>query len=194
MAVKHLIRQISQTGWSGQNTQTSTAYTSGTQATYTIQTSLSSNTTYYWRAYATDPGGSLLWSSAPSPFAFTTTTAPSAPTTPYAEGATNPTGIIDNTPEFSAIHNDANADPAVFYEIEVNTNNTFTSTVMWDSGQVAMTSTANGVRSPDISLYWHHTFMGIHILLAHPFYRQSWIHWCVECHSAIRHKCHSQNS
>ncbi|MCC7289877.1 LamG domain-containing protein, partial [bacterium] len=52
----------SQTGWSGQNTQTSTAYTSGTQAVYTLQSDLLPSTTYYWKTYAIDPGGSNRWS------------------------------------------------------------------------------------------------------------------------------------
>ncbi len=64
----------SQTGWSGQNTQTSTAYTSGTQATYTIQTPLTVSTTYYWRSYSIDPGGTNTWSPTQgAPYSFTTT-------------------------------------------------------------------------------------------------------------------------
>lgn len=142
----------SQTGWSGQNAQTSTAYTSGTQATYTVQTPLSAGTTYYWRSSAIDPAGTNTWGSTQvTPYSFTTTTAPSAPTTPWAEGATNPSGIIDLTPEFSAIHNDSDGDPAVYYEIEVNTASDFTGTVMWDSGSTAMASLADGVRSSDVS-------------------------------------------
>jgi hypothetical protein len=64
----------SQTGWSGQNIQSNTAYTSGTQATYTIQSALSTNTNYYWRSYAIDPGGSNTWSSTQTnPYVFSTT-------------------------------------------------------------------------------------------------------------------------
>lgn len=63
---------VSQTGWSGQNAQTSTAYASGTQATYTLQSSLTAGTTYYWRSYAKDPGGLDTWSSTQSPYSFTT--------------------------------------------------------------------------------------------------------------------------
>lgn len=62
----------SQTGWSGQNTQTSTAYTSGTQATYTVQTPLSNSMTYYWRSYAIDPAGVNTFSSTQTPRSFTT--------------------------------------------------------------------------------------------------------------------------
>ena len=67
----------SQTGWSGQNTETSTAYTSATQATYTIQTPLAAATSYYWRSYAIDPGGSNTWSNTQTPYSFTTLTPPS---------------------------------------------------------------------------------------------------------------------
>lgn len=63
----------SQTGWSGQNTESNTAYTSGTQASYTIQTPLSHNQTYFWRSYAIDPGGSNAWSDTQTqPIRFTT--------------------------------------------------------------------------------------------------------------------------
>lgn len=63
----------SQTGWSGQNTQSNTAYSSGTQASYTIQSSLTANLTYHWRSYALDPGGSNSWSSTQgTPYSFTT--------------------------------------------------------------------------------------------------------------------------
>lgn len=141
----------SQTGWSGMNTQGSTAYTSGTQATYTIQTPLIVSTTYYWRSYTIDPGGSNNWSNTQAPHSFTTTTTPTAPTVPYAEGALNPARIFDVNPEFSAIHNDPNGDGANYYEIEVNMNNTFTGTVMWDSGTIGMSTIANGARSADIS-------------------------------------------
>lgn len=141
----------SQTGWSGQNTQTSTAYTSGTQATYTIQSALSAGTPYYWRSYAIDPGGTNTWSGTQTPRSFTTTTAPTAPTTPYAEGASNPTGIVDLTPEFSAIHNDSDGDSANYYEIEVNTQSDFLGTSMWDTGAVSMANLANAARSTDVS-------------------------------------------
>jgi hypothetical protein len=67
----------SQTGWSGQNTQTSTAYTSGTQGLYTVQSALAVNTSYYWQSYAIDPGGSNLWSATQAtPHSFTTGSIP----------------------------------------------------------------------------------------------------------------------
>ncbi len=143
----------SQTGWSGQNAQTGTAYTSGTQATYTIQSDLSAATTYYWKSYAKDPTpGSNTWSATQgTAYSFTTTTAPTAPTTPYTQGQTNPTGVNTVTPAFSAIHNDPNTDSANYYRIQVNTLSNFNGTTMWDSGKTSMTTTANGARSPDIT-------------------------------------------
>ena len=83
---------------------------------------------------------------------FTMNTAPTGPTSLLTEGATNPIEVLDLTPEFSAIFNDPNTgQTGNWYQIEVNTNLAFTGTVMWDSGLVAMTPTAIGARSPDIS-------------------------------------------
>jgi hypothetical protein len=68
---------VSQTGWTGQDAETSTAYASGTQATYTIQSTLLPATQYYWRSYSIDPGGSNEWSNTQAPpHSFTTSNAP----------------------------------------------------------------------------------------------------------------------
>jgi hypothetical protein len=142
----------SQTGWSGQDVQTYTAYASGSTATYTLQTPLNTNTTYYWRSYAIDPGGGNVWSDTQgTPRSFGTTNSPTAPTSPYTEGVTNPTNVVSATPAFSAINNDPDGDAANKYEIEVNTNSGFTGTVMWSSGATAMSATANGARSPNLT-------------------------------------------
>jgi hypothetical protein len=84
-----------QTGWGGQNTQENTAYTSGTQATYTPQSALAAGTTYYWRSYFIDPAGSSSWSATQTaPFSFTTawsdTSTPSTPTCANQTPATAP--------------------------------------------------------------------------------------------------------
>ncbi|HSX37011.1 MAG TPA: hypothetical protein VLG13_02755, partial [Patescibacteria group bacterium] len=84
----------SQTGWSGQDSQASTAYvtsstlTSSTIAHYTVQSALSYGTQYYWQAYAIDPGDSNTWSAATSVQTFTTSFQPNAPTliTPMTTG------------------------------------------------------------------------------------------------------------
>lgn len=63
----------SQTGWSGQTESGGTMYTSGSSATYSIQTPLAEGTTYYWRSYAIDPDGSNTWSSTQAtPHSFST--------------------------------------------------------------------------------------------------------------------------
>ena len=85
--------------------------------------------------------------------------APTAPTAPYSNnisaqsGQANPTGIIDPTPAFSAIYNDPDAgDIANKYRLEVNTQNDFAGTVMWDSGAggTSMAGTVAGNRCSDI--------------------------------------------
>lgn len=140
----------SQTGWSGQNALANTAYDSGSTATYTVQTALSYNTTHYWKSYAIDNSTGAAWTSEQTtPYSFTTTQQPSAPTLLEAELQTNPTAVDDDTPEFSAIHSDPDGDSALFYQIEVNTNASFTGTTMWDSTKTA-TNVASGNRS---SLY-----------------------------------------
>ncbi len=82
----------------------------------------------------------------------TLNTQPNAPTSLLTNGTTNPTGVASATAYFSAIFSDPDtSDTGEYYRIEVNTNNTFTGTTLWDSGKVSMTSTANGARSPNIS-------------------------------------------
>ncbi len=78
----------SQTGWAGQDQQTGTAYTGNftltlsTLAIHNYQAPLlSANTTYWWRAYAIDPGGSNTWSSSSAIQSFTT-----APTETHLQG------------------------------------------------------------------------------------------------------------
>jgi len=76
---------------------------------------------------------------------------PTAPTFPYAEGVSNPSSIVDLTPEFSAIHNDPDADAANFYEININTLSDFTGTIMWNTGAVSIANLSSGARSTDVS-------------------------------------------
>lgn len=67
-----LDQTVSQTGWTGQDTQGSTAYTSGATATFTLPTALQPGTTYYWRAAAIDPGGSNTFTGYSAAQSFTT--------------------------------------------------------------------------------------------------------------------------
>lgn len=104
--------------------------------------------TYTWWIKFTDENGSSSdWSTGE----FTMNSTPSAPSSLETEGSTNPTQITDLTPEFSAIFSDEIGDTGNYYEIEVNTNSSFTGTVMWDSGKTALTNVPNLSRSQDIT-------------------------------------------
>ncbi len=137
----------SQTGWSGQNAQTSTAYTSGSTATYTLQSALAGATTYYLRAYAVDPAGSNVWGSASSTVSFTTNSSPGAPTiSSPANAATN----VSLTPTIQLAATDTALD-WLRYKIQLCTDSGFTlncqtfdetsSQTGW-TGQNTQTSTA----------------------------------------------------
>jgi hypothetical protein len=78
-------------------------------------------------------------------------TPPTAPTAPLCEGQTNPTGITDTSPEFSAIFQDPDInDYGMHYQLQVFETADLSGS-MWDSGKVAMTNTNIGARSPDIT-------------------------------------------
>jgi hypothetical protein len=136
---------------SGQQTMASTARTTYSPEIQYGGSALALNgATYYWRIRFTDNYGTVgAWSATAQ---FTMNQPPTAPTLLQTEGATNPSGVDDTTPEFSAIFNDPDTgDTGTQYEIDVNTSSAFNGTVMWSSGQQSMTSTAIGVRSPTIS-------------------------------------------
>ena len=113
-------------------------------------TTLSLNgTTYYWRMRFWDNNGAVgNWSQTSN---FTMSGNPLSPTYLKTDGMENPTWILSTTPKFSAQHTDPNSDSANYYEIEVNSNSSFTGTVMWDSNKTSMTSTSSNHRSPDIT-------------------------------------------
>jgi len=78
---------------------------------------------------------------------------PTVPTSLYAEQQTNPSGVTDLSPEFSAIYNDLDEnDVANKYWIQVDDDSGFGST-LWDSGSsgTAMDNCAEGTRCSDIS-------------------------------------------
>jgi hypothetical protein len=91
--VRTIDQTASQTGWSGQDQQTGSAYTgnslitSSTMATYTYQApALSNSTQYWWRSYSIDPGGTNTFSSPSAVLSFTTaagvTSSPAPPAPP----------------------------------------------------------------------------------------------------------------
>ena len=85
--VRTIDQTASQTGWSGQDANASTAYAtstvlvSSTIATHTYQAAgLALSTQYWWRASAIDPSGSNSWSALSAIQSFTTQSTPAAPT------------------------------------------------------------------------------------------------------------------
>jgi len=118
-------------------------------------TALQPGTTYYWRIKFWDNNTEqgVLSSGWSATAQFSMNIAPTAPTSPLTEGLVNPISVADLTPEFSAIFNDPDtADVGSYYQIQVNTNSSFTGTTMWDSTQLALSPVvANGSRSQDIS-------------------------------------------
>jgi hypothetical protein len=111
---------------------------------------LNSGTIYYWRIKFWDAADAeSTWSSTGT---FQMNSTPTAPTGLLTEGETNPELIVTETPKFSAIFNDPDTnDTSSYYQIQVNTNNTFSGIEMWDSTKSAMTTTNEGTRSPDIT-------------------------------------------
>lgn len=116
-------------------------------------TALSLNgATYYWRIRFWDSVDSVSPWSTTSSFTMETNQTPTAPTSLLVNGVADNPRVNDADPAFSAIFNDPNQyDFSNYYEIEVNTNETFTGTVMWDSGQQFMSTTTQGARSPNIT-------------------------------------------
>lgn len=112
---------LSQTGWSGQDTQGGTAYignsvlASSTIATYTYQGTLNANTTYCWAAQAVDPAGNTAFGSLSATQSFTTQTGPAAPT---LVSPTNAEVDVNAVPVFTLRSTDAN-DDYLRYKIEL---------------------------------------------------------------------------
>ena len=110
-------------------------------------TGLTCGTHYYYRAwsYKTGAPSSGYSDSYAEDNAATSScnTGPTAPTEIKCEGETNPTGVTDTTPEFSAIYNDPDpGDTSNAYEIQVGTtSDPINSPDMWDSGWLADSTT-----------------------------------------------------
>lgn len=143
-------QQSSQTGWTGQNAFSNQRYASGTEGTYTLQSDLLPNTTYYWRAYVIDPSGTNTFTEASAIRSFTTTQSPFQPSAIEIEASTNPINVTDLTPEISAVHTDPESDSANYIRIQVSTVSNFATTV-WDTGKLIMTTTTSGSRTPALS-------------------------------------------
>lgn len=107
-------------------------------------------TLYYWRIkFWDDDDAEGTWSASGE---FTIiNSAPTAPTTLWAEGETNPSWVTDSTPEFNAIGHDIDpADQMDFIAIEVDTDPEFGSPI-WNSGKSAITAFNDGDRCAEVS-------------------------------------------
>ncbi len=113
---------------------------------------LSGVITYYWRIkFWDDTPAEGDWSTEEAYFSLNST--PSAPTSLQTESQTNPSGVNDTTPEFSAVYNDLDSgDIANKYRIQVDDDPAFGSP-LWDSGSsgTTMTNCTEGNRCSDIS-------------------------------------------
>lgn len=111
--------------------------------------SLASSTVYFWRIKFWDSnGGETEWNSESASFSLSEL----EPSDLRVEGSVNPNAVHDQTPEFSAIYNDAGIDDlAMHYQIQVATSSSF-GTIYWDSTKTALaSSTLSGTRSEEIS-------------------------------------------
>ncbi len=119
--------------------------------TYAGTTLTFNGSTYYWRIKFSDEHGTVSpWSTESASFKMNEP--PTVATNLLTENVTNPTGISTPKPKFSAIFNDPDiVDTSSYYQIQVNTNASFTGSIMWDSTKSSMTSTEKGQRSPEIS-------------------------------------------
>jgi hypothetical protein len=138
---------VSQTGWSGMNASSSSAFSSGTQGTYTTQSALTASTTYYWNAFAKDPWNSNTWTQSAACNSFTVPPAGLLPGTP---GTPSPTNIQTSTLTLSWTA----ASNATYYTIQRSPNTTSSySTVATTS---ALTYNDSGLTSS--STYWYQIF------------------------------------
>ncbi len=138
------------TMWDSTKTQFGSPITNGSRSsniTY-AGTTLEEGTAYYWKIRFWDENDlESVYSGVAN---FLTESGPSAPSGLLFDGRPNPTYLLSTTPPFSAIYSDINGDSASAYQINVNSNNLFTGTVIWDSGKQSIT-VANGARSSDIT-------------------------------------------
>ena len=110
-------------------------------------------TKYYWRIKAQNLDDEWTdWSTEEATFTMQVPNqAPSAPTSLECEEATNPTGVTDLTPEFTAVLSDPDSDDLTHVQILVNTTEAFDGVEMWDSGSVDIADCTSGNRCAAVS-------------------------------------------
>jgi hypothetical protein len=119
-----------------------TAYTSGTTATYTLQFALNRGGVYCWNAQAKDPGGTNSYGTISADHFFTVDDVPSTPTlTAPSSGATG----VSTTPTFTFSDTDPDSDDIQF-TINLFQSNCTTSvtTYAMSSGQTGWSPTFDG--------------------------------------------------
>ncbi len=126
---------------------------------------LASSTPYYWRIKLWDADTQSEWSSVAS-FEIPVSFPPGAPASLLTEGLTNPAGITDYFPEFSAVYADPDSgDSARYFQIQVATSTGAWSAPVWDSAKAPFaSSTAPGTRTEDI------TYAGDALAAGIPYY------------------------
>ncbi|MDB5264658.1 MAG: hypothetical protein JWN64_229 [Parcubacteria group bacterium] len=103
---------------------------------------LASSTTYYWRIKFWDAANNAgPWSATPATFSIRLSFPPTAPTSMQVDAQTNPTGLQNLAPDFSAIYNDYEpAELATSYQVQVSSTPGVWTSPKWDSGPVAVAS------------------------------------------------------
>ena len=156
---------INNVGWSAQNIGTS-AYSSGTTAVYVVPvgSSLTSNTTYYWKAQTFDYSGSNSWSNLSSSYSFTTTN--NSPNQPTNSIPVDGTKHISFTPTLIAsTFSDPDAgDSQSASQWQVATDTNFNN-IVWDTGSTGPASNTTIVTttlSVGTSYYWHVRYLDSH--------------------------------
>jgi hypothetical protein len=108
--------------------------------------------TYYWRIKFWDTVDSQSPWSSTATFSMEANSTPTAPTGLLVDGKTNHPRVNNYNPVFTAIFNDPNTfDLSEYYQVQVNTQEDFAGTIMWDSGKVFMNTINKGERCEDIT-------------------------------------------
>ena len=116
-----------------------------TATSQAVSPTLSNNTLYYWRANASNPGGTSAWSGT---WSFATVSA--APGAPTLSSPANASTRVAVTPTLSL---DA-ATGATSYEVQVSTDVTFATAVFDKSGITATSTAVSPALSNGTKYYW----------------------------------------
>jgi len=137
------VSNFTSTVWSSSQTSVS-PITNGSRSpeiSYAATPLALDGTLYYWRIKFWDNSGiESPWSTTAT---FRMSANPLVPIDLKVDGITNPTLIGSSRPTFYATHRDLNEDNAIFVEIHVNSNASFTGTIKWNTGKVSINPIAH---------------------------------------------------